>query len=211
MHVTSNFLNLTFNLKKALFLLIASCSYLLHMNILRFTFLFALAAFLTSCIVFQKGPGKQTDQKFTVSGSVTQTFTYCGGAAPPPELLQEMSTPSPARELKLFVRNGSVNGGKIIDSVVTDSAGHFSFSLPPGTYCIVEAPKKPKLVIPQNDKYTTWDADCLKKQWQTCDAQVIVKDKEVSDLAINFHRPCSFLKPCASYTGPMPPAAPPHH
>ena len=148
---------------------------------------------------------------YNVSGTVTTTSSYCGGAAPSQEMLAQMAKPRPIAGKQLFIKSGKENseGGAVIKSITTDSLGHFQINLKNGAYCIVEEYKSKPLVIPKNDKYSKWDEECLKEKYAQCDYQLDVLNKNVDDLNINFHKQCTWSQPCLQYDGPLPPSAPP--
>jgi hypothetical protein len=79
-------------------------------------------------------------QFYKVSGTVTATYSYCGGARPSDEMLAELNRPKPMAEKKLFVKAGNSNSKNeaIIKSFNTDAYGRFNIELPKGTYCIIE-------------------------------------------------------------------------
>ena len=146
--------------------------------------------------------------RYDVSGMVLETRSYCGGAAPSFEQLHPK--PLPVIGAKLYIKKGNTNQfpAAIIDSITTDTAGKFSLSLPPGDYCLVEAPKKGKLLFPPNDQYSQWDTACYRKNYEQCDYLLSVKGK-TSDVQIVFSRPCPWHVPCRNYSGPLPPMAHP--
>lgn len=47
--------------------------------------------------------------KVTISGTVTQTSSYCGGAAPPKFLLEQLAEPKQYPNKKLHVIKGDTN------------------------------------------------------------------------------------------------------
>src|ERR1051326_4628541 len=76
---------------------------------------------------------KTSEKKVTISGNASQTYPYCGGARPTPEILEQLSQPKPVIGKKFHVIKGEKNSAdrKIILSFTTDSSGNFSFKLPP--------------------------------------------------------------------------------
>ena len=99
----------------------------------------------------------------------------------------------------------------VIESVMAADAVlpvRYGLSLPPGDYCLVEAPKKGKLLFPPNDQYSQWDTACYRKNYEQCDYLLSVKGK-TSDVQIVFSRPCPWHVPCRNYSGPLPPMAHP--
>lgn len=148
-------------------------------------------------------------QFYKVSGTVTATYSYCGGARPSDEMLAELNRPKPMAEKKLFVKAGNSNSKNeaIIKSFNTDAYGRFNIELPKGTYCIIEENKTTGIKIPTSDANHKWDSDCLTKAYEHCDYQLNISGKSTDSITINFYIPCEWNKPCLEYTGPLPPAA----
>ena len=76
---------------------------------------------------------------YTVTGKVTQTYSYCGGAAPPKDLLDEMATPVAFPGKRFYIRPGVTNNSnvKIVKSFTTAEDGSFSIQLAPGIYAVI--------------------------------------------------------------------------
>lgn len=167
-------------------------------NIKLISSIILLSIALMSCIAF--APKK----KHKVTGYVTETSNPCGGARTPKNIEEEMRRPKPLANKKLIVRKGNANSekAKIVAEITTNDEGKFELNLPNGTYTFVDA-SKTKFVIPATDKFTTYDADCLKTEFAKPDGLLTVKDGE-NKIEINFHKPCFYKKPCQTYTGPMP-------
>ncbi len=91
----------------------------------------------------------KTARPWTISGRVVQTRDYCGGFAPPEELLESLRKEKPYPNKELFVRAGTINkySQPILQRFVSDAEGDFKISLPPGAYCVVESSKKEGLKI----------------------------------------------------------------
>lgn len=173
---------------------------LIHLVIL---FLFAINV---SCA--QPAANEKT---YAVSGIVMATHDYCGGAKPPDETLEKLKTPVPLSSKKLYLKKSRTNARsyKVAASFTSDSSGHFKVQLTPGVYCIVEEYKSKPFILPANDKFSTWDEDCLREEYAKCNFELTVRDHDVKDISLVFHIPCSWAKPCLQYRGPLPPAAPP--
>lgn len=167
-------------------------------NIKALTTITMLSIALISCIAF--APKK----KYKVTGLVTETSNPCGGARPPKGMEEQMRTPKPLANKKLIVRKGNSNSqkSKIVAEITTNEEGKFELDLPAGTYSFVEI-EKTKFILPANDKFNTYDADCLKKEFAKPDGLLTVKQSE-NKIEINFHKPCFYKMPCQTYTGPMP-------
>jgi hypothetical protein len=178
-------------------------------------FLFLSLAFTGLFISCQSGFSQKSGKGgkgFAISGHITQTHAYCGGARPSEEMLKSYTTPKPFPGKKLYIRSGTENSlkKKVLREVIADSAGHFSLRLPPGTYCIIQEEQVKKL-DPEHfrqkaNKNLKLNEECLKQWWDKCFMTFEVKDADKSDLNINFYIPC-FTEgiPCMQYTGPMPP------
>ena len=173
------------------------CSYFKHLGII----LLMISA-LTSCA--QRKP-----KLYKVSGTVTATYSYCGGARPSEEMLAELKRPKPMAEKKLFIKTGNSNSknNQALKSFITDADGHFTIELEKGLYCIVEENKSAGFKIPVADADHKWDMDCLTKAYEQCDYQLNISSKPTDTITINFSIPCEWNKPCVQYTGPLPPAA----
>lgn len=153
---------------------------------------------------------KSIGKTFTVSGTVTQTGSYCGGAVPSKEMLAQLSTPKPYAEKKFHVIKGDTNtpSHKIILSFTTDEQGKFSFSLRPGTYSIIQDEQATPLNVKEyKTKTISADENCLKIWWAKPYYVLRVKRADITGLEFKFHHRC-FLPndiPCLQYTGPYPP------
>ncbi len=168
--------------------------------------LLGLISGAASCVASSKKTGVA---KFTVTGQLLETQSYCGGAAPTPDIIERGRTPHPVPNKKYYVKKGNGNGnGKVIDSIVSDGAGNFRIDLEAGTYCLVEHWKKMPYVVPSNSKYVTYDTACYRKLYSTCD-YVLEVSKNLDKVTIVSHRSCAWNQPCRQYDGPLPPSAPP--
>jgi hypothetical protein len=154
----------------------------------------------------------ETSKTYLVSGTITQTQSYCGGARPPEDLLKKMQSPRPYPGKKIYFRKGQNNSLDMISlkEAISDSTGHFQVNLASGTYCIVEEDQVKELDMAGFKKkylnqYLVADESCLKQWWSKCFMTVEVGATDKTDLNINFHFPC-FTKglPCVKYTGPLP-------
>ncbi|MBA3683066.1 MAG: prealbumin-like fold domain-containing protein [Bacteroidetes bacterium] len=112
---------------------------------------------------------KTKQVSFNLSGKVTQTSAYCGGAAPSEEMMAEYAKAKPYAGKTFYIRKGNVNSlkKKVILSFKADENGKFSFQLPPGIYSIIQEVQVNKLNV---NKYNTKgslhaDVECLKKWW----------------------------------------------
>ncbi len=182
----------------------------------------AVGLLFSQCILAQKNEktilssqgtkgSSQKELVYNISGKITQTHSYCGGAAPSEEMLKEYSNPKPYKGKTLYVRPGSTNNVKqpVLLKFVADSAGKFSFQLKPGTYAIIQAEQVKELNVKNLPVGNAVQADqeCLKAWWKKPYYLLVVKDKKISGLNFNFHHPCFITSdvPCLQYMGPMPP------
>lgn len=153
-----------------------------------------------------------------IRGKITETFSYCGGAPPPAELLAELNTPKPACKYTIFFRRDSNDLKKpIFKEMMTDSAGRFELRLPPGKYVIVDAKKKDletyQNTISHYKKETNdrgaIDILCYNQFIATPDYVLIVPKstkKSYISMEINYFRSCNWSgHPCVEYRGPLPP------
>jgi hypothetical protein len=156
---------------------------------------------------------KKVKPKYTVTGSIMETRSYCGGAEPSPELLAICNTPHGISMGKLYVKKGSFNKERadILDSICADKNGNFSINLPSGTYCLVEDWKAIPFDLPLNSEIQTVDSLCYRNSYDACDYQLTVSDKNIDSVKVVFHRTCAWNKPCIQYHGPLPPAAEHRH
>jgi hypothetical protein len=148
---------------------------------------------------------------FSVSGNITQTFAYCGGMAPSPEIMEEMNRPQVYSKKVLFVRRGNTNTLKkeIVLKFISDSLGNFSFKLRPGIYSVIEAEQVKRLnpSALNTGQLTQIDTACLKEWWKKPLQILEIKDKNITNLNFNFYHKC-FISgdlPCIDYVGPLPP------
>ena len=158
---------------------------------------------------YSPGSKIKAQHKYHISGKVTRSFAYCGGANPPQEVLKSLARPVPYPGKKFYLRKGKVNSidAGIVASFITDSLGMFSFNVPPGTYAIimeeqlevlhVNAWKKPNLHI---------DEKCLREWWRKPYKILEVKNHDLVLPVFHFQQSC-FIDtdiPCIEYTGPLP-------
>ena len=147
---------------------------------------------------------------FIISGKVTQTSSYCGGAKPPQELLDRLATPVAYPHKKFYIRKGKVNSTKarIVTSFISDSIGTFSIRLAPGIYSIILEEQLYKIKACKYTKqYQQVDNRCLQQWWAKPYYLLEVKDNNNTELNFNFHKRCYIPGdvPCITYTGPLHP------
>jgi hypothetical protein len=148
-----------------------------------------------------------------VSGTITETQQYCGGAPPPQSMLDEYNTPKPVANYKLYIRKvlNDINT-PIFKSVETDANGKFQISLEPGKYTVVDERKKDKQTysdLVKKYKTTTEttgpiDEICLKKYFAEADFEITVL-KTAQVVSHNYFRTCNYAgAPCVEFTGAYP-------
>ncbi len=164
-------------------------------------------------VVIKKADSKinGSSTKFFIKGKVTQTWSYCGGAAPTEEILEQCERPQPYNGKVFFLRKGKVNSisEPVVLSFTVNASGTFSFQLPSGVYSIFQEPQ----LKPFNKKeyplgsYTNEEIECLKKWWMQPYYVLEIKEKDITNLKFEFHHECFAINdiPCLQYIGPMPP------
>ena len=131
---------------------------------------------------------------FTISGKVTQTFTYSyhGGIAPRQETIdqirkenEEGAIPRPFPEKKFYIRKGDTNTVKspILLMFTTGEQGKFSFQLANGVYAIILPEQVTELY---GKDFQDIDIKCLNAWWVKPYYILDVKGKDISDLDFNF-------------------------
>ncbi len=172
----------------------------------------AAAILLLLTLALPLAAKKKKSGMVTIEGYVTQTADYCGGAAPSPEMLNKLGTPSPLSEKELFIRQSARNKpdrsgpAPIVAKVVTDAEGKFSIRLKSNTtYCFIEGWKTKPFKVPANTQFTKWDAACLYEKYCLADYVIRVKKTGNEPVNINFHQPCFYRPYCGTYSGPLPP------
>lgn len=192
------------------------------------TVLMIVSAFSLCCLLSSCPPKKVVQEPqeveegipdetlYSVEIVLTQTSSYCGGAAPPQYLLDELATPKPLGGVEYFIRKGKTN--VVTDPIVTSGTstenGFISLMLPEGTYCLVFANKVDRTTYDSiynqlkdgNANNTPVDKACLDK-WLSAPEFVfspVIGSTQARQL--NVHQPCSWdATPCTQYMGPLPP------
>jgi hypothetical protein len=143
-----------------------------------------------------------------VSGKVEQVSSVCGGgAAITRAQIEALPPPAPiaGREF-LVVAGDRITGARPSARFTSRADGSFSTRLPPGTWCIFEASRRPTddHAAPPAAPRASLDSDCLEEQRRRCDLVLPVKS-DIKDARITFTQRCSepWNQPC--YHGPMPP------
>ncbi|MFM2192566.1 MAG: hypothetical protein RLZZ118_1523 [Bacteroidota bacterium] len=134
--------------------------------------------------------------------TITQTSSYCGGAAPPQEMLERLSRPQPYANQVYYI--GKIGKKKsTFQKITSDTLGAFLLQLSAEKYVVFSAEKMKPLTLPTSNKYTKYDAACIRKQYATPDASFEIKNKNV-EVNWNVHHACFYSLPCSTYRGPMP-------
>jgi hypothetical protein len=164
-------------------------------------------------LAFSQAPSKKKIKKIPVSGTVTETNSYCGGARPPDELLAQLATPRPITNKTIYIKKGEVNSfdNKVLLKLTTDSKGNFRTKLAPGKYLVVDSTKNDmayynmllKTYKNQTASYDAIDTLCLKEWYMKPAASFEVANTEIKDISVNFHRTCRDV-PCAGFRGELP-------
>jgi len=149
---------------------------------------------------------------YKVSGTLTQSSNYCGGAAPSQEQLDWHHTPRPYQSM-IYVKKASDSHWEqaVIDSARTDENGYFEFWLEPGEYTVLLAEQNDKnymnKVLASGNKYLMVDETCVRDWFSKGLFHVSVSNEFVEDLNHNFSSACfvPYAIPCLTYTGPYPP------
>lgn len=170
---------------------------------------FLFCAYLSLPVLAAK---RSKGKMVTIQGVVTQTRDYCGGAAPGPEMLENLSRPVPLPEKELYIRIGPRNKpsrsgqSPIYKKVITNAKGEFSVTLKSNTtYCFIEGWKAKPFKVPANTQFTVWDAACLYEKYIVADYVLKVNSGKNEIVKINFHQRCFFNPYCGTYSGPLPP------
>ena len=149
----------------------------------------------------------------TIFGKVVQTSDYCGGTAPPQEMIDELTREKSFPDKELYIREGNFNllSKPIIKEFISDKYGKFKISLPQGQYCVIEKIKKEDFKIPDfieinkqlpsYSQYYVESEQCFKDWWKNCDKMLVVENQYIKDFVIKFHHSC--CQPCVS-GGPLP-------
>jgi hypothetical protein len=138
--------------------------------------------------------------------AVTRSSVCGGGAAITREQIARLPPPAPvAGRAFLVVAGDQVTAARPAASFVTRADGTFTTRLPPGTWCVFDAGRRPSedRAAPAAPRADT-RADCLEAERRRCDVVLLVK-ADVRGAEITFTQRCSepWNQPC--YHGPMPP------
>lgn len=164
---------------------------------------------ILSILTFQQRSFEQ-DGKFTVAGIITTSSSYCGGAAPDPDLMRELQKTRPFSGIWLYLKEGTENnfGAPIIDSAMTNNDGFFRFLVDTGEYVIITKQMlDPNITNNYLSGNIQANSECLDEWQKNGLATIQISDSSITNLRFHFGERC-FLPigiPCLVYTGPMPP------
>lgn len=148
----------------------------------------------------------------TVSGTLTTSQSYCGGAAPTPEMEAWYSQQRPL-QCAVYVRKGATNDPSqpLVDSTVTDTSGRFTFRLPPGDYTLITDEQRDPAILTTiaalESPTLSVDTACLRRWFTEGTFQLKGLSADTSGLSRNFHKRCfvPYSMGCLGYSGPYPP------
>lgn len=176
-----------------------------------------LFSFLGSAIFLTCSSKSNTGKsKLPVTIHLTQTSSYCGGAAPPEELLQALATPQILPGEKFYIRSGNKNNPDAtpLAEAVSNQNGDATFQLSAGEYYIVFENKLDRSTFEEyklrygksTDYYDAIDLKCLEDWLVKPELVFLVSDTGANQFTLNVHKPCSWNSvPCAQFTGSLPP------
>lgn len=165
------------------------------------------------CLVLSSFNPNTSAKKISISGSVTGTRQYCGGARPSDEILTQVATPRPISNKKIYIKQGEVNSfdSKVLLVLTTDSKGNFRAKLRPGKYLIVDSTKKDtsyynailKTYKFQGNAYQAVDTACLRKWYLKPECIFNVGNSDQKNISVNFFKGCEDI-PCTRLRWPYP-------
>lgn len=155
------------------------------------------------------------EKEYSVSGFVTHSNSYCGGARPSDEMLREITTPKPLTNVTYHVRKGTINNvnEKVVLSFTTDAEGKFEFKLPPGEYVIIGGNRLDSVYVKsvfkkfekESESYSAADMNCLNKWLSESLFQFKIGSDKIENINWDIHQACFTSDPCVHYKGPYPP------
>lgn len=177
--------------------------------------LFIGLIFFTPSILFCQKQLISNKKLCNVKGVLNQTYSYCGGARPPDELLLELAKPKPLPYHKLYLKKHttSIIDAIIIDSIKTDQNGRFRLKIPNGNYVIVDSIYKNRwhynqlirFILNEKELYSQLDSNCLLNRFNTPLLNFKISKKNQELKAITIHKNCDYNKiPCVNYKGVLP-------
>lgn len=163
---------------------------------------------------------REQEALYEVTIHVTQTSSYCGGAPPSDQMLEDLRTPGPLPNKKIYIRRGKFKDidRPVIQELSSNQNGVVQTQLPAGEYSIVFSDKKDRSIFNElvekygdrTEQYEAINEECLKKHFKRPALTFTIGTKTASEIEVNDHKKCPRNSvPCAGYTGSVPPAAPP--
>ncbi len=132
----------------------------------------------------------------------TTTSSYCGGAAPTPEIVARAESAKPINNTVFYIYTSKNKSKPAFAKVTTNDIGKVKHNLPKGTYYVFSADQIAGLKMPAIDEKIIWDAACIEKKYNTPIHTFSVPSKKT--IAINIYKSCWYSPECGTYTGPMP-------
>lgn len=183
--------------------------------------LIGIAGLMLACSNSKEVKSSKGDlERYDVTINATTTQAYCGGAKPSEEVLEELNTPKPASNVKIYLRKGDSNNidNDIDFEFTTNDSGRVETRLPEGKYSIVFENKKDRATYDSLlEKYgketvsqTAIDTNCLSQFFAEPNAVLEVKKGAQNNITVNRLLRCQWTNvPCSNYKGQLPPSAPP--
>ena len=147
------------------------------------------SAFCLILIASSCSATKKSSDNMIISGVITHTRTYCGGAAPSEQLLDEYRTPTPLSGLILSIKQGPKNSmdKPIIAEVITDEKGMFKTSLPPGEYILLIPSQTDRTIFNSQKELKITNREELESWWESGIADF---NSENTHVEIQLHKKC---------------------
>jgi len=144
-------------------------------------------------------------EQHNVEVQITQTFPYCGGAAPTEEMMNQSR---PANGNYILVNKTS----KQKSTVVADSTGTIYLNLENGEYSLRQTYKDMTFEefyaknSGKGNSFISRDVDCYRKWWENNLLDFTINDTTEVKTKVTFGSACfTGNNPCLIYTGPYPP------
>lgn len=180
-------------------------------------YILLLMVFIAACKISgadNNNRGNKHNNTFQLSGNITFTSDYCGGAKPPKDLLEGLATPTPYLGKVFYIRSGERNDvtSPVLYTVISDSLGHYSVNLQPGNYCMIDEFRKDTSFMfdvykkDPNNFLVVHDKKCLENWFNSCFNGFTISNADISNVNFNIHRSCFRPEgvPCIDYDGPLP-------
>lgn len=125
---------------------------------------------------------------------ITKTDSYCGGANPSQEMLDEIKKKKIPVGEKFYVIKGSCNTSnrKILSTLAFDSNGKLKLSMAPGCYSIIN---EAGLNRPAADT-SQFDMNCILEEWKKPLFSFEVHKGKSETFSHNIEEVCPFNLPC---------------